>query len=135
MTRNGTAYRLQPLAPLTGGIASGSLPTPTTKHNMVSPSMQKWAAHRNVWATPKATDAERGGRGDLIQQVRGNQSPSGHFRWPTPTTSDTNGPGRHGTGGLDLRTAVSEAHPTGGSLNPTFVEFLMGFPKNWTEVE
>ena len=26
---------------------------------------------------------------------------------PTPRTSDTNGPGRHGSGGLDLRTAVS----------------------------
>jgi hypothetical protein len=26
---------------------------------------------------------------------------------PTPQTSDTNGPGEHGTGGPDLRTAVS----------------------------
>lgn len=26
---------------------------------------------------------------------------------PTPRTSDTNGPGAHGTGGLDLRTAVT----------------------------
>ena len=34
------------------------------------------------WATPKATDAERGGRGDLLQQVRGNPSPSGHFKMP-----------------------------------------------------
>ena len=30
-----------------------------------------------LWASPKATDADRGGRGDLIQQVRGNQNP--HF--------------------------------------------------------
>ncbi len=27
--------------------------------------------------------------------------------WPTPRTSDTNGPGLHGTGGMDLRTAVT----------------------------
>jgi hypothetical protein len=33
-----------------------------------------------LWASPKATDAERGGRGDLIQQVRGNNSPAGHYR-------------------------------------------------------
>ena len=110
MTRSGTAYRLQPLAPLTGGIVSGS--------------------------------------------------------WPTPRTSDTNGPGRHGTGGLDLRTAVAEAELTkdglyttpcaddtghrkgkyaqggtplsaqaGGQLNPTWVEWLMNFPLGWTEVE
>src|SRR5262245_29745340 len=32
-----------------------------------------------LWASPKATDAERGGRGDLIQQVRGNSSPTGHY--------------------------------------------------------
>jgi hypothetical protein len=31
MTRSGTAYRLPPLAPLTGGTASGLLPTPTTQ--------------------------------------------------------------------------------------------------------
>lgn len=31
---------------------------------------------------------------------------SGSSYLPTPATSDTNGPGRHGTGGLDLRTAV-----------------------------
>jgi len=33
-----------------------------------------------LWASPKATDAERGGRGDLIQQVRGNNSPTNHYR-------------------------------------------------------
>jgi hypothetical protein len=107
MTRNGTAYPLQPLAPLTAATGSGSLPT------------------------PKATDADRGGRGDLLQVARGNPSPSGHFKWPTPTKSDGEGgpgnsKGRHG--GENLRTAA------GGSLNPTFVEWLMGFPRNWTEV-
>ncbi len=162
--------------------------------------------------------ADRGGRGDLLQVVRGNPSPSGHFRiptptvgdsksaanatagrtdpnskhhsgttlidfvrtwptpdaavvnlnepldswqarrerekakgqngngfgmplavavrmWPTPRTPDTNGPGRHGQGGLDLRTAVAESEPSGGQLNPTFVEWLMGFPLGWTDCE
>jgi hypothetical protein len=27
---------------------------------------------------------------------------------PTPTVSDTNGPGRRGAGGQDLRTAISQ---------------------------
>ena len=30
-----------------------------------------------------------------------------HKLLPTPRTSDTNGPGKHGDGGLDLRTAVT----------------------------
>ena len=106
MTRSGIAYRLQPLAPLTGGIASGLLPTRTV------------------------TMADRGGRGDLLQVARGNPSPSGHFKWPTPTKADAEGgPGNSGReGGENLRTAV------GGSLNPTWVEWLMGFPCGWTDL-
>lgn len=33
---------------------------------------------------------------------------SGCSYLPTPTSSDTNGVGAHGTGGLDLRTAVAK---------------------------
>ena len=36
---------------------------------------------------------------------------------PTPTASDTNGPGAHGTGGADLRTAV-KLLPTPAAMNP-----------------
>lgn len=36
---------------------------------------------------------------------------------PTPTASDTNGPGTHGTGGADLRTAV-QLLPTPAAMNP-----------------
>jgi len=52
-------------------------------------------------------------------------------RWPTPTAADsTGGPGNAGRdGGLNLRTAV------GRLLNPAWVEALMGFPPDWTEVE
>ena len=40
------------------------------------------------WPTIRSTDGERGGRGDLIQAVRGNQN--SHFRlWPTPVGDDT----------------------------------------------
>jgi hypothetical protein len=40
-----------------------------------------------MWPTPKGTDADRGGMGDLIQAVRGNKSPSGHFRSPSDPSS------------------------------------------------
>jgi hypothetical protein len=141
MTRSGTAYRLRPLAPLTGGTGYGSLPT------------------------PKATDADRGGRGDLLQIARGNQSPSGHFKtWPTPHGICQPGPRRPGPSGNELGRAVNEAQwrtpqardgdqrgpsdpqkrveqghsvslhdQVGGSLNPTWVEWLMGFPLGWTD--
>ncbi len=59
--------------------------------------------------TIRSTDGERGGRGDLIQAVRGN--PNSHYKMlPTPTKSDgSGGPGNSGrTGGLNLRTAAAQ---------------------------
>ena len=107
MTRSGIAFQRQPLVPLTGGTGSGLLPTPTTQ------------------------DASNDGG---PSQFKRNSLPLNALvkQWPTPRTSDTNGPGRHGTGGPDLRTAVAEATPVKGQLNPQFVEWLMGFPKDWT---
>jgi hypothetical protein len=126
--------------------------------------------------------AGKGGRGDLLQVVRGNPSPSGHFKFPTPTARDhkdtgdlsnvpENGllprvvqrmereawptpkathagrdPGqstRWGPGNSQ-RSNVKDAlryrqatagEPTTGSLNPTWVEWLMGFPLGWTDCE
>lgn len=76
--------------------------------------------------------------------------------WPTPKETPS-GPdyarvNREGSGGDDLATAVAKMYPTmdegaakgrgqasadqrhrlGGSLNPTWVEWLMGFPIGWT---
>ena len=117
--RNGTVYRHQPLAPLTGGTGSGSsrIPTPTVGDS-------KSAA--NATAGRLDPDSKHHSGTTLTDFIR---------MWPTPRTSDTNGPGRHGQGGLDLRTAVAETSPSGGQLNPMWVEWLMGFPLGWTVSE
>jgi hypothetical protein len=80
-TRSGTAFPLPPLVPLTDVTGFTS------------------------WATPTATMGERGGRGDLIQQVRGNTSPTGHYKAvPTPTVNDAKNstfpPSQRGRGSL-----------------------------------
>ena len=50
--------------------------------------------------------------------------------WPTPKRQNANGgPCRHGDGGLDLQTAAN------GTLNPAWVEILMGFPLGWTDLD
>lgn len=91
-----------------------------------------------MWPTPRLSDAERGGRGDLIQAVRGN--PNKHYRFPTPTTHDGTqvDPPSHRNGRRNqpcLGTIVNqEAGTTGGQLNPTWVEWLLGYPLHWTEV-
>jgi len=80
--------------------------------------------------------------------------------FPTPNTSNSTGAGEHGDGGLNLQTAVkmlptpqsrdwkdtsqraSHGNTTdclpnaiGGQLNPTWVEWLMGWPLGWTDLE
>lgn len=99
MTRSGIAYQRRPLAPLTDAIASGSLPT------------------------PKATDADKGGRGDLLAVVRTGKT-SRRSEWPTPH-------GRHSEA-LLIVVAMEEGP---GRLNPRWVEWLMGFPIGWTLLE
>ena len=50
--------------------------------------------------------------------------------WPTPTRDGNyNRKGASATSGDGLATAV------GGSLNPTWVEWLMGFPLGWTALK
>jgi hypothetical protein len=68
--------------------------------------------------------------GDLSRVPENGLLPRAVF-WATPTSSDgTGGPGNSGRqGGENLRTQA------GGSLNPQWVEWLMGFPTGWTDLE
>lgn len=49
--------------------------------------------------------------------------------YPTPKAQNVNSPSNHGEGGPDLQTVI------GGSLNPPWVEWLMGWPIGWTDLE
>ncbi|MEN6441365.1 MAG: hypothetical protein ABFD97_22585 [Syntrophobacter sp.] len=112
-----------------------------------------------MFPTIRASDGERGGRGDLIQAIRGNESPSNRFKlWPTPTESmmtiQDMEQARYAGNSLS-RPKYRDALPTpaardyrspnkngnmqdqlpnviGGSLNPDWVEWLMGWPIGWT---
>jgi hypothetical protein len=78
---------------------------------------------RAVFKTPTAAPwSHGGGGGELQKQIN---------RFPTPTASDgSGGPGNSGReGGENLRTVA------GGALNPTWVEWLMGFPLGWTDCD
>jgi hypothetical protein len=64
-----------------------------------------------------------------------SNGPSGNelgraVNWATPHANCSTGPGSQGReGGENLQTQV------GGSLNPTWVEWLMGWPLGWTDLE
>lgn len=103
------------------------------------------------WPTPNARDWKDSG------PTQGNRkSPNlgtAVHQWPTPKSS-VSGPdfaraGRARSGGHDLATAVAikngatgpgaratkdGSRKPGGQLNPTWVEWLMGFPIGWTDL-
>ena len=106
-------------------------------------------AKRGMWPTVRSSDGERGGRGDLIQAVRGN--PNSHYNlYATPTAtanqlcpSMQKHPGCRAVWGTptahprthtprDVHHGEQLANQVGGSLNPTWVEWLMGWPLGWT---
>src|SRR5262249_9805201 len=101
MTRNGKAYELPMLAPRTEENESGLLP---------------------IWPTPREEDSQCCGNhpGAVDSLNRAAKM------WPTPRSSD-------GLGGNWKNHEQREGGPnlretTGGQLNPTWVEWLMGFP-------
>jgi DNA (cytosine-5)-methyltransferase 1 len=62
--------------------------------------------------------------------------------WPTPTASDYRGSGptvvrKDGKNRLNDRLdyATEQRAQNGGQLNPTWVEWLMGFPTGWTDLK
>jgi hypothetical protein len=78
----------------------------------------------------------------LIQVVRGNPSPSGHLKmWPTPGAADSRDRGNLSSPSIQRRAAIGKqlnlsmvVSETSGSLNPTWVEWLMGYPLGHTDL-
>jgi len=125
-------FQLAPSMLTTDGIESGLLHTPTATANQMAPSMNSgW------WRTPAA---DQGGTPKALLEGKTTR-PSGHKiqirlqdqvkMWPTPTAhnaKETAAPSEH------LRNTPTLAAQAGGSLNPTWVEWLMGFPEGHTDL-
>ncbi len=117
--------------------------------------------YRDVFPTPCAADGsqEKGPRGDLISKLRGwkqfptpkaqnANGPGIHGQggmdlqttvqiFPTPQSRDWKGKNQRAhlqEGNRDCLPNVIEAGQANGSLNPQFVEFLMNYPKDWTDL-
>lgn len=126
--QSGMLFRLPQLVRRTSGKGSGLLPTPKAS-----------AAN---YGRPREND-----RGDLQAAVLSQAVKM----WPTATVNGNyNRKGASKTSGDGLATAVRESFPTptanrwdvlqshgvnvvSGQLNPTWVEWLMGFPLGWTD--
>ncbi len=167
LMRNGTAYRLPPLVPLTKGIASGLLPTPAAteygssqngingkggtheRPSAGTPSLGTMA-RKGLWPTPNVPNGGRTlhhveWRGGTAYNPKNGQKvqvglESAVKMCPTPRASDWKGglrPDQTSRKECDLYLPdmVNRRAGETGQLNPTWVDWLMGFPEGWTDCE
>ena len=128
LMRNGECWEQQTLEQTTKGIEFGSLankwPTPTVMDS-ITRSKESWE---------KAQFRPKQGR-NLIKL--------GDIQyWPTPQASDNRDRGNMSNPSIQRRIAIGKqimlsqsVDPTSGALNPTWVEWLMGWPLEWTDLK
>lgn len=152
--RNGIVYPLPPLAHLTGETASGLWPTPhgfskDGKSNGPSGNELGRAVNRSLWPTPSANKTTLSG--DLVNSdgtpwdgigkphsATTGKPVSTHLTdavkmWPTPNARDHKDSGPN-TNYAALAAKSKLAGTVGGSLNPQFVSWLMGYPLDWCDM-
>jgi hypothetical protein len=121
MTRNGVLYQQPDWVRPIDGIASSLWPTPVSSSAMAE----------NISTVRQRLQNGKPYKSRLIEAIA---------IWPTPTSSMSFNPnavwvnGRRQEGprgiGMTLKDAVGS-----GQLNPMWVEWLMGFPIGWTDLE
>ena len=123
--------RLRASVPRTDGTECSLLPTPVTPSGGGERSGDRagtgtldYMARTGLLATPTAKANQ------LAPAMQ--RWPSCQAMWPTPTVQDSANNG--GPSQLNRNTPPLNA-VAGGSLNPTWVEWFMGFPEGWTDLE
>jgi hypothetical protein len=130
-------------------MPSHSIPTPTASDHIerknttgvLNPetnkavSLDRWV---RFWPTPHAnchTGAGEHGEGGPNLQTAVKM-------WPTPSASDNRDRGNRSTPAIKRRIEKGKqvmlsmsVSDTSGALNPTWVEWLMGFPLGWTDLK
>ena len=155
MTRNGVLYQQPAWEPITSETASSSWPTPlqsdwkprgpNSKHQGLLETVK---TRGNLWPTPIAST----GMAEEITTVKARLDNGTAYKhrlveavslWPTPTHGKLAGGSgafqkvadlySDGTISDEERKAMQAGN--GGKLNPTWVEWLMGFPTGWTDLK
>ena len=98
------------------------------------PRRPSYAEANRTWPTPKSSPsgpdyarANRAGSG-------GDDLATAIAKVPTPSANDWKGSSKPGQRRGQLTDPAMNVIPPGGSLNPTWVELLMGWPTNWTSL-
>ena len=132
---NGTVYPLLPLALLTAATGSGLWPTPCARdHKDCGPNVD-WEKVEAGELSREEAKAMLNGKDPFEAQ---GAVPA--KMWPTPQASDVRDRGHLGMPAIQRRLSKGKqlnlsmvVSQTSGALNPTWVEWLMGFPIGWTD--
>jgi len=149
--RSGACWERTTLEPRTEGRDSGYWPSPMSGTNRTS-NKAKYGRETSgpsrggpsfgledavmIWPTPRKNDNDQGYRGEgssWLGQNRGETLSNAVKRWPTPTVDDANNVTRASGDFQSLTRKVNES--TGGTLNPNWVEWLMGWPIGYTDLQ
>jgi DNA (cytosine-5)-methyltransferase 1 len=107
--------------------------TPNTTGMDGGSNSRKALKKRLKWPTPIANDAKKGQFCNPMTQQNGL---SGAVqRWPTPMSTEHKANRQARENHQNGLTQAVLATETGGQLNPTWVEWLMGWPLGWTDLK
>jgi hypothetical protein len=149
LMRNGECWERQTLALTIKGTEFGLSPnnetffhTPCTT-GLDGGSNSRKALKKRLLPTPDAS--QRGPTKDYNPQAKsqsGRTLQSFAAKFPTPQASDNRDRGNMSNPSVQRRVAIGKqislsqsVHPTSGQLNPTWVEWLMGWPLGWTDLK
>ena len=149
LMRDGECWEQQTLEQTIKGTESGFVPngvdyfhTPNTT-GLDGGSNGRKALKKRMLPTPDAS--QRGPTKDYNPQAKsqsGRTLQSFAAKFPTPQASDNRNRGNMSNPSVQRRVAIGKqislsqsVHPTSGQLNPTWVEWLMGWPLGWTELK
>ncbi len=125
MTRDGVVSPLPTLAPRTRESVFGFLlPTPTCMEARLDKMMGGATVYTDRNGLPRRKTANGSASMGLARLVQ---------MWPTPTAHDAKDSGLAPSEGR--RKSPCLAYQAGGQLNPTWVEWLMGWPLGWTDLK
>ena len=129
----GTEFGLSP-----NGVDSFHTPN-TTGLDGGSNSRRALKKRKETWPTPQSRDW----KGSSGRSLKGMECdlPTKVKMWPTPQASDHRDRGNMSNPSIQRRLAIGKqimlsqsVHPTSGQLNPMWVEWLMGWPQGWTDL-